>query len=200
MTAFYRFGQIVCRIFLPLVFKFKIVGLENVPKDRGIILCSNHRTYFDPVFLGLYLDRPLCFMAKEDLFHKPVLGFIIKKLGAFPVRRGKGDTQAIENAIQTVKDGGIFSIFPEGTRSRTGELGKPKSGAVLVAHKTGGDIVPCCIKFEGKLHFRSRVTVVFGGVIKNEELGITDITPASLKEASKYMMSKIAEIYGDGHP
>ena len=140
------------------------------------------------------------FYGKGRLVSQAGAGLYHQKAGGVSGKAGKGDTQAIENAIQTVKDGGIFSIFPEGTRSRTGELGKPKSGAVLVAHKTGGDIVPCCIKFEGKLHFRSRVTVVFGGVIKNEELGITDITPASLKEASKYMMSKIAEIYGDGHP
>lgn len=195
--SFYRFGQVVCGIFIPIFFDLKIEGIENVPDDRGIILCSNHRSYFDPVFLGLKLKRPLRFMAKESLFHKPVLGFVIKKLGAFPVQRGKGDTQAIENAIKTVQDGGLFAIFPEGTRSKTGELGKPKSGAVLVAHKTGGDIVPCCVKFDGKLRFRSKVRVTFGPVIKNEELGITALTPMELKNASKFMMSKIAEIYKD---
>ena len=198
--TFYQFGRAVCRLFIPLFFRLKIEGLENVPDNQGIILCSNHRSYFDPVFLGLHLKRPLRFMAKADLFTKPILGPIIKRLGAFPVQRGKGDTQAIENAVNTVKDGGIFAVFPEGTRSKTGELGKPKSGAVLVAHKTGGDICPCCIKFEGKLRFRSKVTVIYGTVIKNEELHLDEVTPTALKEASKFMMSKIADIYGDGKP
>ncbi len=193
--SFYQFGRAVCRVFVPLFFRFQTEGLENVPEDCGIILCSNHRTWLDPIFLGIKLKRQLRFMAKDSLFRKPVLGFIIKHLGAFPVKRGTGDTQAINQAIQTVQDGGVFAIFPEGTRSKTGELGKPKSGAVLVAAKTGGDIIPCCIKFEGKLHFRSKVTVVYGQVIKNEELGIHDVNPSELKAASKLMMSKIAELY-----
>lgn len=196
--SFYRFCQGICRAVIPLLFRLKIEGLENVPEDRGIILCCNHRTYFDPVFLGLRLKRPLRFMAKEELFRKPVLGWLIKTLGAFPVKRGKGDTQAIENAIKTVQDGGVFAVFPEGTRSKTGELLKPKSGAVLIASRTGGDIIPCCIRFEGKLHFRSKVRVIFGTVIKNEALGLETVTPAALKESSRFMMSKIAELYGDG--
>ena len=195
IMTFYQFGRGVCRFFIPLFFHFRVEGLENVPDDRGIILCSNHRSYFDPVFLGIKLKRQLRFMAKDSLFHKPVLGVIIKHLGAFPVKRGKGDTQAIDNAVKTVQDGGLFAIFPEGTRSKTGELGKPKSGAVLVAAKTGGDIIPCCIKFEGKLHFRSKVTVTYGKVIKNEELGVREVSPTELKAASKMMMSKIAELY-----
>ncbi len=82
--TFYQFGRGVCRFFIPLFFHFRVEGLENVPDDRGIILCSNHRSYFDPVFLGIKLKRQLRFMAKDSLFHKPVLGVIIKHLGAFP--------------------------------------------------------------------------------------------------------------------
>lgn len=193
--SFYRFCQGVCRGVLPLIFRLKIEGIENVPADRGVILCCNHRSYFDPIFLGLRLKRRLCFMAKEELFHKPVLGWVIKKLGAFPVKRGTGDTQAIDKAIETVQNGDVFAVFPEGTRSKTGEFLKPKSGAVLVASKTGGDIIPCCIKFQGKLRFHSKVTLIYGEVIKNEELGLEKVTPAALKEASKLMMSKITALY-----
>ena len=196
--SFYRFGQAVCQVFVPLIFRFRAEGLENIPNDRGIILCSNHRSYFDPVFLGIRLKRQLRFMAKESLFHKPVLGWVIKKLGAFPVKRGKGDTEAIDRAVATVQEGGLFAIFPEGTRSKTGVLGKFKSGAVLVASKTGGDVIPCCIRFEGKLRFRSRVTGIFGKVIKNEEFEIKEMTPNELRTASRLLQSRVEEIYGDG--
>ncbi len=195
--TFYQFGQAVCRVFIPLIFRFRVEGLENIPDDRGIILCSNHRSYFDPVFLGVRLKRQLRFMAKDSLFHKPVLGWVIKKLGAFPVKRGKGDTEAIDRAVATVQEGGLFAIFPEGTRSKTGALGKFKSGAVLVASKTGGDVIPCCIKFEGKLHFRSRVTVIFGKVIKNEEFEIKELTPGELRNASRLLQSRVEELYED---
>ena len=119
-----------------------------------------------------------------ELAHKPAMDALAR--------------QSEVGLVKTVQDGGLFAIFPEGTRSKTGELGKPKSGAVLVAAKTGGDIIPCCINFEGKLHFRSKVTVKYGKVIKNEELGIHEVTPAELKTASKMMMSKIAELYESG--
>ncbi len=184
---------------MPILFRLQIEGLEQIPPQQGVILCCNHRSYFDPVFLGLRLKRRLRFMAKEELFRQPFLGWLIKKLGAFPVKRGTGDTQAIDNAIKTVQDGGVFAVFPEGTRSKTGELLKPKSGAVLVAAKTGGDIIPCCILFEGKLRFRSKVTVRYGAVIKNEALGLENITPAALKQASKMLMEKIAELM-ENHP
>ncbi len=195
--TFYQFGRAVCRVFIPLMFRFRVEGLENIPDDRGIILCSNHRSYFDPVFLGVQLKRQLCFMAKDSLFHKPVLGWVIKKLGAFPVKRGKGDTEAIDKAVATVQEGGLFAIFPEGTRSKTGALGKFKSGAVLVASRTGGDVIPCCIKFEGKLHFRSKVMVIFGKVIKNEEFEIKEMTPNELRTASRLLQARVEEIYED---
>ncbi len=168
--------------------------MENIPSDRGIILCANHRCYFDPVFVGVKLKRELRFMAKVELFHKPVLGALIKKLGAFPVKRGTGDMEAVTKAIDTVKNGGVFAIFPEGTRSKTGEMGKFKSGAVLVASKTDGDIVPCYIQFEGKLRFRSKVTVTFGKVIKNEEFKIDEVTPSTLRTATRFLQEKVVAL------
>ncbi|MDE5564742.1 MAG: 1-acyl-sn-glycerol-3-phosphate acyltransferase, partial [Oscillospiraceae bacterium] len=89
----------------------------------------------------------------------------IRYLGAFPVERGKGDTAAIEQAIANVQHGTNLLIFPEGTRSKDGKVGRGKTGVALVAAKAGADVVPVGINFEGKLHFRSKITVRVGKTI-----------------------------------
>ena len=116
--TFYDFAFIVCNAFVKVGFKFRAEGVENLPQTGGYILCSNHRSYLDPIFLGVKVKRQLAFMAKEELFRVKVLGPIIKKLGAFPIARGKGDTGAVEFAIDTVKSGKALMLFPEGTRSK----------------------------------------------------------------------------------
>ena len=196
--SFYGFGRIVCGIFLKIAFKFSVVGKENLPTDENYILCSNHRTYMDPVFLGMGIPKNLFFMAKKELFEKPVLGPIIKKLGAFPVSRGKGDASAVQTAIDTVKNGDVLAIFPEGTRSKNGELSRFKSGAALIAHKTGASIVPACICFEGKLRFRSKVVVRFGKPIANSELAITGESPSQIKQASRLLQQNVEQLRVQG--
>lgn len=195
---FYEFGRAVCRAFVRIAFNVKIVGLENLPEGRNYILCSNHRTYFDPVFLGILIKPHLVFMAKQELFKKPVLGVIIKHLGAFPVSRGKNDTGAVETAIRTVREGKVLAIFPEGTRSKTGELLRFKSGAALIAHKTGADIVPACICFDGKLGFRKKVVVRFGEPISNERLNITGKSTSEIKAASKLLQENVEKLHVKG--
>ena len=196
--SFYGFGRIVCGIFLKIAFKFSVVGKENLPTDENYILCSNHRTYMDPVFLGMGIPKNLFFMAKKELFEKPVLGPIIKKLGAFPVSRGKGDASAVQTAIDTVKNGNVLAIFPEGTRSKNGELSRFKSGAALIANKTGASIVPACICFEGKLRFRSKVVVRFGKPIANSELAITGESPSQIKQASRLLQQNVEQLRVQG--
>lgn len=198
MMDLYKFGRLVCRAFIKIAFNVSTTGKENLPESGNFILCSNHRTYMDPIFIGLNIKQKLTFMAKQELFEKPVLGFVIKRLGAFPVSRGKGDTGAVDTAIKSVKDGKVLAIFPEGTRSRDGELLRFKSGAALVAHKTGADIVPACICFEGKLSFRKKVIVRFGKPVSNEELGITGQMATELKNASKLLQSRVQELHSQG--
>lgn len=199
MNKLYKFGRVVCEIFVKIAYRLEINGLDNLPDDRNFILCSNHRTYLDPVFLGLRIKPELNFMAKEELFKKPVLGFIIKKLGAFPVGRGKGDTKALDTAVETIRSGRVLAIFPEGTRSKTGELKRFKSGAVMVAAKTGADIVPAAISFKKKLRFRTHVVLTFGEIIKNEELKIEGIEPSQLKFAGKLLQQSVQKLLDEGN-
>lgn len=192
--SFYKFAFVVCNVFVRIAFKFRAEGVENLPNDGGYIICSNHRSYLDPVLLGVKIKRRLTFMAKEELFRVKILGPLIKKLGAFPIARGKGDTEAVEFAIDTVKSGKALMLFPEGTRSKDGKLLKLKSGVVVIASRSQGLIVPSAIVFKGKLRFRRKVVVRYGKPISCEELGLDKLDRQNLKKAREILTEKISEL------
>lgn len=197
--SFYNFGRVVTTAFVHLIYRFRVEGLENIPDNRGFILCSNHISDLDPILVAIRV-RPQCyFMAKEELFHIPVLAAIVKALGAFPVARGKGDTAAIQHAIQVVNSGHVLAIFPEGTRTKDGKLLKLKSGALVVASKTGGDILPCVIKKGRRKFLRRTVTVKYGKVIPNETLGLSGTSPSELKQANKLLTATLTGMLEEIH-
>ena len=192
MNAFVR--NLVKGIY-KLVYDFNIEGIENIPQDRPVILASNHRSYADPVILTMPMKLPVTYMAKEELFKNKLFGWFIRKLGAFPVKRGAGDMSVIEDSANILRSGKNLVIFPEGTRSRDGKVGKGKTGVALIAAMSGADVVPCGICFEGeKLHFRSKLTLKFGKVIKAEEIHVTDNSPRELKAVKHRIMSAITEL------
>lgn len=196
MNAFVRHATIIA---YKLFYNFHIEGAENIPQDRPLVLASNHRSYADPVLLTMPMKLPVTYMAKEELFKNKLFGWFITKLGAFPVKRGTGDMQVIEDSVAILNSGRHLVIFPEGTRSKDGKVGKGKTGVALIAAKSGADVLPCGIIFEGeKLHFRSKLTVRFGKVIPAEEIAVEDASPKGLKEVKKRIMSEItALVEGD---
>ena len=196
--SFYGFAQKVCIFFFKLYFKINVKGIENVPSGGGkFILISNHQSNLDPVMLGLYLkNRRLFFMAKQELFKIPILSFIIKKLGAFPVKRGNRDLRAIKTAKDLVNGGKMLAMFPEGTRSRDGKLSKPKVGFAKIALETGAKIIPCSIFYCGKRP-RSRVFVEYGPPIEVSESEISnkiDLQSKSLKTVLEKAWGEVAKI------
>lgn len=170
-------------------------GLENVPKDGGNIFASNHRSYQDPVFIALHTRVPLSYMAKIELFHKNwAFSLLIKAFGAFPVVRGKGDSQVIDVSIEKLEKGRNLTIFPEGTRSKDGKVGKGKTGVALVAAVAQTNIIPVGINFENKLKFRSKVVVRYGKVITPAQLGVVSADSKSLKILKGKIMSDITDL------
>jgi len=131
--------------FLKVFFKYKIIGIENIPVQGGVIIAANHISLWDPPVAAAGLARPVNFMAKEELFSNGPLGWIITIMKAFPVKRGAADRGAIRHAINLLKNGEILGVFPEGTRSKTGELGKPEPGIGMIALKAGVPIIPAAI-------------------------------------------------------
>lgn len=197
--VFYHIVRAICNGLLSLFYSIKFIGKENIPSNgQGCLIICNHQSYLDPPLLGLRL-RKVCigFMAKKSLFDVPLLGLIIRNLGAFPVDRGRNSTMAIDNAIEKVKQGHLVALFPEGTRSKTGELLPHKSGAAVIVAATGADVLPVSIRFKNnRRRFRTRITVRYGKLIKNEKIGITKASSrVELREARDYMQEKVAELY-----
>jgi glycerol-3-phosphate dehydrogenase (NAD(P)+) len=125
-------------------FRLRRLGTEHIP-DGGVILASNHRSFLDPFAIGCCLGRPIYFVAKEELFKNPLLGWVLNCLGAFPIKRGAGDEESMDTALALLERGQAVVIFPEGTRIRTGSLGSPKRGVGRLALQSGKPVVPIAV-------------------------------------------------------
>lgn len=130
---------------LHICFRSKIYGVENVPKQGAVIIVSNHASDFDPPILSNCVNRPVAFMAKEELFKVPVLKTVIKLYGAYQVKRGTGDRAAIRAAVESLEHGWATGVFLQGTRTIDGRITEPKLGAALIAAKTNTPLLPISI-------------------------------------------------------
>ncbi|RLQ95082.1 lysophospholipid acyltransferase family protein [Falsibacillus albus] len=187
--TFYTIARgIVAAVVKPL-YRIEVIGAEKIPVDGGVLICSNHINNFDPLSVGTSVKRPVCFMAKEELFKVPVLGKIVANLNAFPVKRGMSDREALRRGLAVLKEGKVLGLFPEGTRSKTGKLGKGLAGAGFFALRTNAAVVPCAVIGEYKA--LKKVKVVFGDPI--------DMLPlregkASAEEATEVIMAYISDL------
>ncbi len=127
------------------LFRGQTIGISNLPKTGGVVVVSNHGSHLDPPILGHALGRPVAFMAKSELFKVPILSFIISACGAYPVKRGAGDREAIRNASNRLSEGWATGVFLDGTRQENGRVNDPKAGASLLAARTGSPILPVAI-------------------------------------------------------
>ena len=200
MTLYYRFVKTIAWLPVRLIMRFHSEGRENIPKSGGLVLCCNHTSIIDIAILVVTCPRAIHFMAKEELFKNPILGWFFRHMGGFPVSRGSGDNSAIEKAMQIVQCGDILGIFPEGTRTkeRDGHPGRAKSGAAMVASSTGVPVLPCAIhydKFDGKIHFFRRSYVRYGEIINSAELNIEDNDRRQIRAASERIMGTITAMW-----
>ncbi|TCZ81235.1 1-acyl-sn-glycerol-3-phosphate acyltransferase [Paenibacillus albiflavus] len=156
---FYRFIRMLVNFIYTILFRLKTEGTENIPATGPVILCANHISVLDPPTVGIRIKRPVKFMAKEELFAKPILGVIIRNLGAFPVKRGGVSKESIKHTLTILREGNVLGIFPEGTtKGTTGGMGK--KGVASFALKTGAAVVPVAII--GKYKLFQQVVVKYG--------------------------------------
>ena len=141
----YGFLRFVFRLIFYILFRARVYGRENIPAEGAVILAANHASNIDPPLMASLIDRPVSYMAKIELFENPIFGAAIRRCHAFPVKRGESDRGAIKTAVTVLKEERVLGLFPEGTRSKTGELQKAEAGVALIAAMTGAPIVPVAI-------------------------------------------------------
>lgn len=124
---------------------WEVRGREHVPRSGGVIVASNHVSYWDPPLVGAAANRELHFLAKEELFRTPVLGPLIRVFNAIPIRRGVADLSGLTKAMDVLRAGDALIVFPEGTRNRSGTLQAARPGIGMLAVSTDALVVPACI-------------------------------------------------------
>ena len=198
----YKFYGFIKTTFAPLIkalYHVKVKGVENIPpKGTRYIVAVNHTCAFDPVFAGMSKDIPeLHFMAKSELYKNPIVGWVITHMYGFPVKRGTGDTSAIEFGEKIIEEGHVMAICPEGKRikDKNGVPQRAKSGVAVIAKATNAAVLPVAICSKGKIKVGSHVTVSYGKLITPEEMGFDkeDFGPHDIKNAANLVMERITE-------
>lgn len=159
-TSFWLAGHILWRL--------KVTGTWHIPKTGPVIVAGNHISFYDPPMIGASIPRPAYFFAKQQLFEIPVFGWCIRQVNAFPVRREERDVSALKTAQRLLESGEVLVLFPEGTRSRTGRLGKAKAGVGMLAAKTGAVVIPTYIHNSDKMKQFRKLEIHFGFPLKYE--------------------------------
>jgi 1-acyl-sn-glycerol-3-phosphate acyltransferase len=166
-----RVGKAVAGPPIRWLLRMQVTGAEHVPSTGPVILAANHRSFWDIPVHVLASPRPIVFMAKQELYKGPITGWLWSSLGGFPVRRETADIRAIDTALALLERGEVVGVYPEGTRSRTGEMLPFLKGAAWLALRTGAPIVPCGLKGTERKgrgrrgQIRRKVRVAFGAPI-----------------------------------
>jgi len=175
-----------------------IRGQENVPSSGGFILAANHISYYDPPLLGCTIRRPIYFLAKEGLFHNPLFGWILRSVNTLPVKRGAFDRRAVQLCVDTISKGNGLLVFPEGTRSKTGELMEPKAGIGLIARQAACPIVPA--RIQGSNHMsrcfwgREKLRVDIGEPISAEWVSSQSLDKDGYLAITQEVMGRIRSL------
>ncbi len=195
---FWKICHLIISASRPITCRLQIEGRQHVPAQGGAVLACNHPGELDVLVLGYSSPRQIFFMAKDELFKvHPLLTAALHRLGAFPVRRGRQDVQAIQTSIRLVREGKVLGMFPEGTRDRDRGLTRGRNGAARIALETGVPIIPAAVVGVGRLNRewknplrRPPVTLRFGPPIRLESP--PNITPEYLQLCTDQIMAAIA--------
>ncbi len=174
-------SQVIIFPIYKLLFRGILIGRENIPKKGSFILVSNHGSLLDPPLLGHAIGRNISFMAKSELFRIPLLGFVIKACGAYPVKRGIADKTTIKIACEKLLNDNSIGIFIDGTRQQNGRVNKPKQGAALLAFKNQKLLLPVAIinshklvKFRFCIPFFTKIVIKVGKPINPPKVSSKD--------------------------
>ena len=193
----YKIVRAVLDFIFFVIFRLHVEGRENVPQTGAIIVAPNHKSDWDPPLIGVAFNtRIIHYMAKEELFKNPFLGWLIRQFGTFPVKRGTVDRTAIRRAIRELKAGNPLGIFPEGTRIRRDGLGRFHSGMASLALMTGTPVVPVAVIGSRWLpHRKGPLAVLIGKPVPVKKQRPTDEKVAELNEVIKGKIQGLMDDY-----
>lgn len=188
----------IAHVFSKVFLRLRIEGYRNVPMQDAVILASNHISFLDPPIVAVSTPRPLSFMAKRELFEIPILGGLITRLHSVPVDRAGGDRKALKSVLEILRREEAVLVFPEGTRSRDGQLHSPKNGVGLIAANSHKPILPVyvqgTVRVRRNLIGRQRAVVRFGKAFRIEELPLTNDRRANYRLISEAVMERIRKL------
>ncbi len=204
----YWLGYSLFKTLFRLLGRYEVHGLENVPTAGGAVIAGNHCSYLDPPVVGCGLKRPTYFMGKKELFEVPVLGWLIRRTGCFPVDRDKQDKEAIRMALSVLKGGNVLVMFPEGTRSPDGTLQPPSGvGVALVASRAGVPIIPVAVRGTyqayppgAKFVHRANISVTYGRPIETARPEGQKAHKEELVALTDRVMAEIAGMQAERSP
>ena len=177
------------KVYFGIFYRVRIKGMENIPKEGGLILCANHVGQLDMFFIAYKIKRLVHFMAKAELYENPIVKWFLSNVGAFPVKRGTGDIGMARTVYKLLKNGKIVGIMPEGTRTKGKENIKAKSGAAMFAISADVPIIP--VGISGSYSLFSEVKVNIGKPYKLSVEGDKKPTQQELSDLSDELMTKI---------
>lgn len=184
------------------VFRIKVTGTENLPKDgKGYLLCANHTSLLDVFIIEVSVDRQVKFMAKKELFSVPIVSSFIRACGAFPVNRGGADVESIKTTVRLLEKGDTVGIFPQGTRHSGEDPRKTevKHGVGLISYRAKCGIIPVFIKTKKRqVKFFRKTEIIIGKPIEYEELGFTDGGKNEYRDVSEHIFRVICDLEENG--
>lgn len=202
----YRILKAVLRPLFRVLFKIRVEGVENVPESGPVILASNHLSFSDSIFLPLVLKRRITFVAKAEYFERRRTAWIFRAMGQIPIKRGGGtaSTQALESAKDILRDGGVFGIYPEGTRSPDGRLYKGRTGVARLALDAKCPVVAVAMIGtreaqpigQKKPNFFSPVTVKFSPPMHFDRYITRRDDPLTLRSITDEIMFELCHLSG----
>lgn len=194
----YKFAKGLLSGIYRVLYRIHVVGEENIPESGGVVIAANHTSAADPIVLGIAARRQISFIAKAELFRIPIIGPILRVLGAFPVNRNEGDVAALKKSLAVLSCGGVLCVFPQGTRCP----GVPvrdtadcvKSGVGLMAMRSGACVIPVAIRTKAnRVRMFRRTDIIFGSVISYETIsGFEGRTKYS--DAAAFIFGQICDL------
>jgi len=201
MRLHYHFFHVIVRPMFRALFKFEVTGSENIPSRDGTLLMINHASYLDPIFIGAAVKRSIHYMARSTLFKPGFIKWFLMNMNAFPVHLGSPDRSAIKRALQLLSDSKVLLIFPEGTRSVDGSLGKAQDGVGFIAYRANVNVIPVflngtqkALPRKAKMLKTAKISVHFGKPIDMDFYRKMEPSRQTYSKIGEEIMLRIAEL------